>query len=158
MTVKNELKTRRQFLKTTAAATGSVIVLGMGCSTDDDDDPAQAGGEAHLFAPGKIGSLELKNRIVRSATGECLALNGLTTEKYLDVYSALASGGVGLIISGMTAAVQTDSVPLQLYAFDDQYLDEMRKVKTRVLDATPDCKLVAQIAHSGNLYFGETRT
>ncbi|MCU0663023.1 MAG: NADH:flavin oxidoreductase [Myxococcota bacterium] len=150
--------TRREFLKAAAAASGAALILGIGCTSEDEQDSDVEGGDIQPFSPGTIGTLQLKNRLVRSATGECLALNGEFTDKYLETMTALATGGVGMIISGMTAPVQTDAVPLQLYAYDDQYINSLKKVKEAVSGAASDCKLVAQISHSGNLYVGETRT
>ena len=56
----------------------------------------------NLFAPGTIGHLSLKNRIVRSAFMENMASpGGLPTSDTLRLYERLARGGVGLIITGM---------------------------------------------------------
>jgi 2,4-dienoyl-CoA reductase-like NADH-dependent reductase (Old Yellow Enzyme family) len=54
-----------------------------------------------LFIPGKIGTLEIPNRMMRSATAERMANeNGYPREQYYDLYSELAAGGVGLIVTG----------------------------------------------------------
>jgi 2,4-dienoyl-CoA reductase-like NADH-dependent reductase (Old Yellow Enzyme family) len=54
-----------------------------------------------LFSPGKIGTMEIDNRIVRSATAEILAdLDGYPLPQLSTVYQDLASGGVGLILTG----------------------------------------------------------
>ncbi len=54
-----------------------------------------------LFTPGKIGGLELPNRLVRSATAEFLAdAEGRPLPKLKALYRELARGGVGLIITG----------------------------------------------------------
>ena len=54
-----------------------------------------------LFGPANIGTLEVKNRIVHSATYECMALeNGQVTDNLIKRYSALANGEIGLIIPG----------------------------------------------------------
>lgn len=54
-----------------------------------------------LFSPKNIGSLEIKNRIVRSATYEGMATdNGEITNRHLKMYEDLAKGGTGLIITG----------------------------------------------------------
>ena len=57
-----------------------------------------------LFSPKKIGNVEIKNRIVRSAT-ELVAAddNGYVTDQYIEIYKKLAEGGVGLIITEVTA-------------------------------------------------------
>ena len=55
-----------------------------------------------LFSPAKIGNMELKNRLVRSATAERLATEpmGRATPELAAMWRELARGGVGLIISG----------------------------------------------------------
>ena len=54
-----------------------------------------------IFEPISIGCLALKNRFVRSATGESLARpDGVLKEEVFPIYESLARGGVGLIITG----------------------------------------------------------
>ncbi len=54
-----------------------------------------------LFTPAKIGNLELQNRLVRSATAECMADDDGNPKPELEnLYRQLAKGGVGLIITG----------------------------------------------------------
>lgn len=55
-----------------------------------------------LFEPSSIGSMKLKNRLVRSAFMENMATpEGLPTDDTLRLYERLARGGVGLIVTGM---------------------------------------------------------
>lgn len=54
-----------------------------------------------LFTPASIGSLKLPNRLIRSATAESMAdENGHPRLQLAAMYSRLAAGGVGLIITG----------------------------------------------------------
>jgi 2,4-dienoyl-CoA reductase-like NADH-dependent reductase (Old Yellow Enzyme family) len=54
-----------------------------------------------LFAPGAIGNVEIKNRLVRAPTFEGLAdESGRVTDELVSVYRRLAEGDVGLILSG----------------------------------------------------------
>lgn len=54
-----------------------------------------------FMVPGKIGGLVLKNRLVRAATSETMATNdGDATDDLVRLYSDLARGGAGLIITG----------------------------------------------------------
>ena len=78
-----------------------------------------------VFETGRIAGLELKNRIVRSATAEMMCdEDGRPGQAMLDLYAELGRGGVGLIITGhafvhgngkahpsMTAIDQDDAVP-----------------------------------------------
>lgn len=51
--------------------------------------------------PWKMGTLEIKNRLVRSATAEGLSTeDGAPTQRLIDISVALARGGVGLIVAG----------------------------------------------------------
>ena len=54
-----------------------------------------------IFTAGKIGNMELKNRLIRSATYEALAdVNGNVTDELVNFYGILSRGGIGLIILG----------------------------------------------------------
>ena len=54
-----------------------------------------------LFSPWNLGPIELKNRLVRSATVEGLSTeDGAPTQRLIDITTELAHGGVGLIIAG----------------------------------------------------------
>jgi 2,4-dienoyl-CoA reductase-like NADH-dependent reductase (Old Yellow Enzyme family) len=54
-----------------------------------------------LNRPWKMGTLEIKNALVRSATDEGLSTEiGAPTQELINVLAALAKGGVGLIIAG----------------------------------------------------------
>ena len=59
-------------------------------------------GETLAFmTPGRIGRLAIKNRLIRAATSETMATErGEATEALVRLYSDLARGGVGLIITG----------------------------------------------------------
>ena len=55
-----------------------------------------------VFTSGRIGTLEIKNRLVRSATHENAATSGGEISEFLvELYRTLAKGGVGLIITGI---------------------------------------------------------
>lgn len=49
-----------------------------------------------IFEPGRLGSLALRNRIVKTATYEGMVLGGLPTESLLRHHRDLAKGGVGM--------------------------------------------------------------
>jgi 2,4-dienoyl-CoA reductase-like NADH-dependent reductase (Old Yellow Enzyme family)/thioredoxin reductase len=81
----------------------------------------------HLFKPGRIGSLELKNRIVMLPMGTVLCgVWGEVTHEIVDWYATRAKGGVGLIIVEVCVAA-TAIDPLRLIsrilrADDDSYI------------------------------------
>lgn len=54
-----------------------------------------------LFTPKNIGTLEVPNRLIRSATAEYMSdLKGRPEKPLADLYAELARGGIGLIITG----------------------------------------------------------
>jgi 2,4-dienoyl-CoA reductase-like NADH-dependent reductase (Old Yellow Enzyme family) len=54
-----------------------------------------------FMRPGRIGSLAIKNRLIRAATSETMATDdGAATDELVNLYSGLARGGAGLIITG----------------------------------------------------------
>jgi 2-enoate reductase len=57
----------------------------------------------NLFKPGKIGKLEIKNRIVMAPMGTTglVELDGRYSQRGIDYYVARAKGGVGLIETGL---------------------------------------------------------
>ncbi|MBR3338875.1 MAG: NADH:flavin oxidoreductase [Lachnospiraceae bacterium] len=62
-----------------------------------------------VFEPVKMNHIELKNRLVRSATWEGIAApDGSIAEKAYAIYEELAKGGVGAIITGFTSVALHD--------------------------------------------------
>jgi len=103
-----------------------------------------------LFTPQKIGSVEIKNRIVRSATFEHRAEKpGYVGQEILDFYDELACGGTGLIITGFVGIDPgATGSPYQLRLDNDSYIPGHKKLVDMVHDQ-PNIKLAIQIAHMG---------
>jgi 2,4-dienoyl-CoA reductase-like NADH-dependent reductase (Old Yellow Enzyme family) len=56
---------------------------------------------SRLFQTGRIGPVELPNRLVRAGTSECMAPpSGEITDAHVALYETLARHGVGLIFTG----------------------------------------------------------
>lgn len=111
---------------------------------------------ATLFEETTINGMTLKNRIVRSATWEGMAQpDGRPTPKMVDFYHRLASGGVGLIISGF-AFVQSDgkALPGQMGLHTDSFADDYKALTSAVHAAGG--KIVAQLVHAGGQTTRET--
>ncbi|MHB1421071.1 MAG: oxidoreductase, partial [Bacillota bacterium] len=102
-----------------------------------------------LFEPFKIKQLELRNRFVRSATGDCLAdSNNQVTDAQIRFFADLAEGGVGLIITGITYVHNSG----QLLSFQnsiagDEFIEGFRKLTTAVHDR--GAKIAMQLFHGG---------
>ena len=103
-----------------------------------------------LFTPGSIGSLTLKNRLVRSATSEWMAddYEGYPLPKLINLYRELARGGVGLIITGhMYIHPSGKAHPYMVGIYADRIVPHLEKVAQAVHDE--DAKVVVQINHGG---------
>jgi 2,4-dienoyl-CoA reductase-like NADH-dependent reductase (Old Yellow Enzyme family) len=99
--------------------------------------------EAHL------GSLVLRNRLIRSATWEGMAdENGLITPRLVDYLVTLARGGVGLIVSGYTFVHPAGKqLPGQAGICSDAALPGLTQLATAVHAAGG--KLCIQLVHAG---------
>ncbi len=103
-----------------------------------------------LFQSITINSLTLPNRFVRSATWEGMAsADGRVTPQLIDTMTALAAGGVGLIISGHAYIDRMGQAsPFQLGFYDDSLVDSLQSMTAAV--HTAGGRIVAQLAHAGN--------
>lgn len=104
----------------------------------------------HVFDSSTIAGVVLKNRIIRSATHESLADSfGAPTEALVKLYTSLAKGGAGAIITGY-AGVQQDgrsSLPGMLMIDDDNLVAPYRRLTDAVHRfGTP---IYLQLAHCG---------
>lgn len=102
-----------------------------------------------IFEKTTIGGIPSKNRIVRSATQEGLAVDGGHIGQELrSVYQTLSEGGAGIIITGMVGVDENSRVfPLMVKAYDDQFVQGMHEIVES--SHSNDCKIVVQIAHNG---------
>jgi 2,4-dienoyl-CoA reductase-like NADH-dependent reductase (Old Yellow Enzyme family) len=102
-----------------------------------------------LFTPGKIGTLEIPNRLIRSATAERMADEaGRPREQYYDFYRELAAGGVGLIITGhMYVHPSGKCHPEMTGVYSDDLLPGLAKLADVI--HTKGGKVVGQINHGG---------
>ena len=103
-----------------------------------------------LFQPGRIGTLELPNRLIRSATAERMADgDGRPRPPLKDLYRELAQGGVGLIISGhMYVHPSGKAHPEMTGIHDDGLIPDLAELTGVVHEAGG--LVAAQINHGGD--------
>lgn len=98
----------------------------------------------------KIGNIEVKNRIFRSATHDgCTNEFGAPNDKLIRKYENLAKNEVGCIITGY-AAVSKNGVspyPNMLKIYNDSVIDDYKKLTDAV--HKHNCPIILQIAHCG---------
>jgi len=109
-----------------------------------------------LFESSTINGMNLANRFVRSATWEGMATeDGRVTPRLIDTMVELATGGVGLIISGHAYVTKPGQAsPWQLGLYDDSLIDGLRSMTDAVHAAGG--RIVAQLAHAGHFALEKT--
>jgi 2,4-dienoyl-CoA reductase-like NADH-dependent reductase (Old Yellow Enzyme family) len=102
-----------------------------------------------LFTSGSIGTLELPNRLVRSATAERLAdAEGRPKPPLKALYQELAQGGVGLIITGhMYVHPSGQAHPEMTGIYSDDLMPELAELADAVHQEGG--RVVVQINHGG---------
>jgi 2,4-dienoyl-CoA reductase-like NADH-dependent reductase (Old Yellow Enzyme family) len=102
-----------------------------------------------LFDQTRIGSLELKNRFVRSATYDALAdAEGKVTENQINFYTKLANGGVGLILTGITNVIPSGKITMDHNSIhSDDYVQGLKQLTTSVHQK--GAKIAVQLFHAG---------
>ncbi len=104
-----------------------------------------------VASPGRIGGLEVENRLIRSATFEHAATReGEVTEALLKIHTNLALGGVGLIVTGITWIHPRSPAPPYITRADaDRFLPGLTRLAKAVHDARPGCPILLQLHHPG---------
>ena len=104
---------------------------------------------SRLFDATAINGMPLANRFVRSATWEGLATEeGAVTPRLIDTMTALARGGVGLIVTGHAYVERAGQAgPWQLGAYEDELVPGLAGMAAAVHAAGG--RIVLQIAHAG---------
>ena len=100
-----------------------------------------------VFSPAKLGQLELRNRIIKAATYEGRAPNGIPGEAYLNFHKPIADGGIGLTTLAYCAVEADGRINHNM-----MYMGEhIRKELTHVIDTLhlTGAKVSGQMGHCG---------
>lgn len=106
----------------------------------------------HLLSPGRIGSLELRNRIVMAPMGSNLCEpDGRAGERLQHYYETRARGGAGLVIVEVTAIAwpYATSNPNHLGLSSDAFLPDLERLTRRIHAAGARCAI--QLQHAGKV-------
>lgn len=103
----------------------------------------------HLFETSQINGLELKNRIIRSATWTGMANEtGTCTRQLIRYYESLAQGGAGLIVTGHTYVMKDGQAgPWQLGIDREETLPMLRALTEAV--HRNGGRIIMQLSHAG---------
>lgn len=100
--------------------------------------------------PGRIGHVEIRNRFIRSATGEGMAdRDGFITDRYRDFHLNLARGGVGLIFTGHCYVHPRGRYREGMTGLDrDDHVSRLRHLTDAI--HAEGARIFAQLNHAGN--------
>ena len=105
---------------------------------------------AHLMTPGRIGVLEIRNRILMCPMGDCLAdADGSVSDRQIAYYEARARGGAGLLLVGSASvAYPAGSYGARQTALStDEFLPGLERLTSRV--HAHGARIAAQLVHDG---------
>ena len=99
-----------------------------------------------IFEPLKLTNLTMKNRLLRSATAEAVAVqDGSIDEKAYSIYEELSKGGVGAIITGFTSVASNDCITTGIMRLSDDKLIPQYKQLTDIVHKD-NCPILSQLA------------
>jgi anthraniloyl-CoA monooxygenase len=105
--------------------------------------------QSAAFAPFKLRNLELQNRIVMAPMGQYVADNGLVNDWHFQHYTSRAVGGLGLILTEMTAISETGRITEGCAGiYNDLQIAAWKRITSFVHQFTPT-KIGIQLGHSG---------
>lgn len=110
----------------------------------------------HLLSPGRIGTLQLRNRMVLSPMGSNLAEpDGYCGERIAHYYAARAKGGAALVIMGSVGVAypRGSGNQMQVAVSDDKFIPGLRQVAEAVHQH--GCKIALQLQHAGAIAVNE---
>ena len=100
-----------------------------------------------LFSPVTLGGYTLRNRILHASIVTKYVSGGKPTEKLLNYYRSRAMGGAAGIITEPIAMTRYNRIPTRLRAWDDQGLDNLKRVADTVNNE--GAVLLGQVQDSG---------
>jgi 2,4-dienoyl-CoA reductase-like NADH-dependent reductase (Old Yellow Enzyme family) len=115
--------------------------------------PSQSGPKADsrvYLRPGRIGSLVVANRLIRTATSETMATErGEVTDELIDFYSTLARGGAGLLITGHAYVEEVGQCSArQIGIYADTLVSGLARLATAVRQNGG--RIFCELSHAGS--------
>ena len=107
---------------------------------------------SRLLSPGRIGTLELRNRIVMCPMGDSLCNgDGTISANQAAYFEARARGGAGMLLVGSMgiAYPRASFDERQVGVSDDRFLDGLIDLTTRV--HAHGVRIAAQLVHNGQM-------
>ena len=101
-----------------------------------------------LFSPLQVGTHELRNRVVHTATVSGYGANTRPSDRLIDYHRARAAGGTAMIVTELMPVHPTSLAnPFLVSLFDENNLDSLKLWADAV--ESEGCRLVGQVGHVG---------
>ena len=102
-----------------------------------------------LFEPCRLGSVEIRNRIVMAPMSLNLCKDGFVTDRMIRFFEERAQGGVGLIVigDGIVESPRGNNVRESISIDDDRYIPALSKLARAV--QAHGAKIALQLSHGG---------
>lgn len=108
------------------------------------------------FAPARLGPVELRNRFVKAATFEGMAVDGLVTDRLIDFHRTMAAGGLGLTtVAYLAVSPDGQGAPAEI-VLRPEAVPGLRKLADAVHGE--GAAISAQIGHAGPVAAGTGHT
>ena len=105
--------------------------------------------QSAAFTPFKLRNLELQNRIVMAPMGQYAAEKGLVNDWHFQHYTSRAVGGLGLILTEMTAISETGRITEGCAGiYTENQISEWKRINDFIHNYT-QTKIGIQLGHSG---------
>jgi anthraniloyl-CoA monooxygenase len=118
-------------------------------SSNEKALPEALEGKSAAFTTFKLRDLELQNRIVMSSMGQYVAENGLVNDWHFQHYTSRAVGGLGLILTEMTAVSDTGRITEGCAGiYTENQINAWKRITSFVHQYT-QTKIGIQLGHSG---------
>ncbi len=102
------------------------------------------------FSPAKLGKLQLKNRVIKAATYEGKAPDGIPGELLLDFHKAIVAGGTAMTTIGYCSTEADGRINDQMMWMHDDIRPQLSHMNAELKRIAPDVKISGQMAHCGN--------
>jgi 2,4-dienoyl-CoA reductase-like NADH-dependent reductase (Old Yellow Enzyme family) len=107
-----------------------------------------------VFAPARLGTVNLRNRVIKAATFEGATPDGLVTERLIAFHRAVAEGGVGLSTVAYLAVSPEGRTHKEQIHLRDDALPGLQRLTDAVHEA--GAAIAAQIGHAGPVANGRS--
>ena len=104
----------------------------------------------HLFAPLRLGAVQLRNRIAHASMTTRLARERRITPELITYHVNRARGGAALIVTEPLSAARFQNLPHKVRVWDDSELDGLTRWAHAV--ESLDCRLLGQLQDPGRGY------